>query len=212
MSIQDIYNTYLSVSRGHKNKPWKPRKDFDGFDKTEDGIICVRLELFFSRFPQISIKEFFLSPYLLYKDEDYFPLKFYLTQKAISCYGIIQKQKLEEMPDSESHIKDIMATVGYIAKICLNEKIKFTTYYNTKSGYTWRCLQDYVDKKINLYFLLALPNFNVIFDSLQIQDKEVYLANVHADIAKFKIRYNNSTRAKKIITAALKKLNELSVD
>ena len=54
MTAQEIYNTYLSVSRGFKNKPWKPRKDFTGFDKTESGVMCLRLELFFKRFPQIN--------------------------------------------------------------------------------------------------------------------------------------------------------------
>jgi hypothetical protein len=209
MSVQDIYNTYLSVSRGHKNKPWKPRKDFTGFDKTEEGLICVRLELFFSRFPQISVKDFLLAPYLLYKDEDYFPLKFYLTQKAISTYSIIQKQKLEEMPDSESHLADIVNTIKYIAELCVNENISFNTYINDKKGYTWRVLQEYVDRKINLYVLLSLPNFWSMIDSLTMQDKELYLGTMHKDITKYQMRLNNSARAKKIITEAFKRLSRL---
>jgi len=212
MSVQEIYNTYLSVSRGHKNKPWKARKDFTGFDKTEEGLICIRLELFFSRFPQITVKDFFLAPYLLYKDEDYFPLKFYLTQKAISTYSIIQKQKLEEMPDSESHLADIVTTIKYIAEKCVQEKISFNTFVNAKSGYTWRILQEYVDRKINLYVLLSLPNFWNIVDSLSLQDKELYLGTAHKDATKYQMRLNNSVRAKKIINEAFKRLNQLKVD
>ncbi len=212
MSVQDIYNTYLSVSRGHKNKPWKPRKDFTDFDKTEEGLICIRLELFFSRFPQIHVKDFFLSPYLLYKDEDYFPLKFYLTQKAISTYTIVQKQKLEEMPDSESHLNDIVTTIKYIAEICISEKLTFSSFTSSKKGYTWRVLQEYVDRKINLYVLLSLPNFWNVLDSLSLQDKELYLGTTFKDITKYQMRLNNSTRAKKIITEAFKRLNQLKVD
>lgn len=212
MSVQDIYNTYLSVSRGHKNKPWKPRKDFTGFDKTEEGLICIRLELFFSRFPQIAVKDFFLAPYLLYKDEDYFPLKFYLTQKAISTYGIVQKQKLEEMPDSESHLTDIVTTIKYIAEVCVQEKTTFNQLITSKKGYTWRVLQEYVDRKINLYVLLSLPNFWTMLDSLSLQDKELYLGTNYKDVTKYQMRLNNSVRAKKIITEAFKRLNQLKVD
>ena len=43
MNVPEIYNTYLSISRGSRNKPWKARKDFDGFEKTGDGFICQRL-------------------------------------------------------------------------------------------------------------------------------------------------------------------------
>ncbi len=209
MSIQDIYNTYLSVSRGSRNKPWKPRKDFTNFEKTEDGILCVRLELFFSRFPQISVKEFFQSPYILYKDEEYFPLKFYLTQKAVSCYGIVQKQKQEEMPDSESHIKDIITSIKHIAETCIKEKILFTVYANSKKGYTWRVLQEFADKKINVYVLIALPNFNTILDSTQEQDKQLYLGNFYKEIVKYRMRLNNSEQAKKIINEAFKRLQQL---
>ena len=209
MSIQDIYNTYLSVSRGSKNKPWKPRKDFTGFEKTEDGILCTRLELFFSRFPQISVKEFFYAPYVLYKDEEYFSLKFYLTQKAISCYSIVQKQKQEEMPDSESHIKDILKSISHIAETCVKENITFAKYIISKKGYTWRVLQEFVDKKLNVYVLIALPNFNVILDSTQEQDKQVYLSNIYKEIAKYRIRLNNSEQAKKIINEAFKRLQQL---
>ena len=209
MSIQDIYNTYLSVSRGARNKPWKARKDFAGFEKTEDGILCTRLELFFSRFPQISVKEFLIAPYILYKDEEYFPLKFYLTQKAISCYSIVQKQKQEEMPDSESHVKDIITSIRYIAEICVKEKITFANYVNSKRGYTWRVLQEFADRKLNVYVLIALPNFNTILDSTQEQDKQVYLGNVYKEIVKYRMRLNNSEQAKKIINEAFKRLQQL---
>ena len=209
MSSQDIYNTYLSVSRGFKNKPWKARKDFNGFEKTEDGILCTRLELFFSRFPQILVKEFLQAPYALYKDEEYFPLKFYLTQKAISCYSIVQKQKQEEMPDSESHVKDILISIKHIAETCINEKISFANYINSKKGYTWRVLQEFVDKKLNVYVLIALPNFNNILDSTQEQDKQVYLNNVYKEIVKYRMRLNNSEQAKKIINEAFKRLQQL---
>ena len=207
MSVEFLYNTFLSVSRGEKGKPWRARKDFDGFNTTEEGILCKRLEQFFNRFPQITVKEFFQAPYRVYKDEEHFPLKFYLTQKAIACYGLLQKQKQEELPDSDSHIKDIFESLKYLATLCVNENITIEKYASTKNGYTWRCLLDYNDKKINLYVLIALPSFDNVMDSLQVQDKDIYLKNIHKDIVKFKMRLNNSSSAKNIIQEAFKRIS-----
>lgn len=209
MTVPEIYNTYLSISRGSKNKPWKPRKDFDGFEKTEAGLLCLRLELFFKRFPQINPREFLEAPYKLYKDEDYFELKFYLTQKAISCYTILQKNKLEESPDSDSHINNIIETVKFIATKCLAERCSFKDYYTKKTGYTWDVVNDYKEGRIDLYFFLALPNFDAIFDSMPAQDKELYFKSFYKDIVKFKMRLNNSVKAKKIITESIIRLNTL---
>ena len=212
MSVEQVYNTYLSVSRGHQNKPWKARKDFEGFDKTPDGILCVRLDMFFKRFPQINIRDFLLAPYVIYKDEEHFPLNFYLTQKAINCYSLLQKQRMEELPDTEGHIKHILESLKHLASTCLNNNITLRQYCNLRSGYTWKCLEDYKDKQLNLYVLLSLPTFESIFNSLQVQDKEIYLKSVANDIVKFKMRLNSSTRAKKIITEGLKRISELSLD
>jgi len=212
MSIEQVYNTFLSVSRGHMNKPWKARKDFEGFDKTPDGILCVRLDMFFKRFPQINVKDFLLAPYVIYKDEEHFPLNFYLTQKAIACYSLLQSQRAEELPDTDGHVKHILESLKYLATTCINEKITLKQYSNLKTGYTWRCLEDYRNKQINLYVLLSLPGFDTMFNSMQVQDKEIYLKTVANDIVKFKMRLNNSDKAKKIITEAFKRINELSLD
>ena len=209
MGPEEIYNIYLSTSRGLKNKPWKPRKDFEGFDKTEQGLLCLRLSLFFKRFPKINVKEFFSAPYLLYKDEEYFDLKFYLTQKAINCYTLIQKQKLEQSPDSDSQIQSIIQSVKFVAAKLLSEKIELKTYTSLKKGYTLEVISDYMEGNINLYFLLALPGFDTIFDSMPEQDKELYLKHIYKDIVKFKMRLNTSVKAKKIIIESIKRLTQL---
>jgi hypothetical protein len=210
MTAQEVYNTYLSVSRGAKNKPWKARKDFEGFDKTENGILCTRLELFFKRFPQINPKDFFFAPYKLYADEDYFDLKFYLSQKAISCYTIVQKQKQEESPDTDNQIWGIIQSVKFVASKLLAEKITFSEYCKRKNGYVYSAVLDYAENNITLYFLLALPGFDTIFDSMPIQDKEIYFKSFYKDIVKFKVRLNNSEKAKKIITESHNRLNQLA--
>lgn len=209
MTAQDIYNTFLSISRGSQNKPWKPRKNFENFEKTENGILCTRLELFFKRFPQINPREFFSAPYTLYKDEDHFELKFYLSQKAISCYTLVLKQKQEELPDTDNQIQSLIQSVSFIANKLLTRKVSFVTYYNTKNGYVFEPVTDYAEGNISLYFFLALPNFDTIFDSMPQQDKEIYCKSFYKEVVKFKTRLNNSVKARKIITESHKRLNQL---
>lgn len=211
MTAPEIYNTFLSISRGLKNKPWKARKDFKDFEKTENGILCVRLELFFKRFPQIDPKEFFSAPYKLYKDEDYFDLKFYLSQKAISCYSSLQKLKLEENPDSDTQIKGILDSIKFVATKLLSNSITFNEYCRQKNGYVYSSVLDYTNNSITLYFLLALPNFDAIFDGMPQQDREIYFKSFHKDIVKFKMRLNNSVKAKNLLNESFKRLNQLDL-
>lgn len=208
MNTSFIYNTYLSVSRGSQNKPWRARQDFSKFDNTVDGVLCRKLQLFFNKFPQIDIKEFFLAPYTIYKDEEYFPLKFYTTQKAIAVYSVYQKQKLEESPDNVNQIEDIKKSLKHIGMTCIERKISFEKYCFEKNGYSFTPVLDYNSKLINIYVLIKLPSFDSIINSLNLQDKELYLKNVYNNIGKFKLRLNMSTRAKPLIDEGFKILTK----
>ena len=209
MNVPEIYNTYLSVSRGSRNKPWKARKDFDGFEKTGDGFICQRLELFFKKFPQINPREFLKAPYEIYKDEDMFPLNFYTTQKAIAVYTTLQKQKKEELPDTEDQIEDIKKTLKYIAGFCFAKKITLEQYCNFKEGYTYKSIIDYNNKLINIYVLIKLPSFETQLNSFNLQDKELYLKDVASNISKYKMRLNTSVRAKNVIDEGIKIITKI---
>lgn len=208
MNVSQIYNTYLSVSRGRQNRPWKARKDFKDFENTSDGVYCRKLELFFKKFPQIDVKDFFNAPYVIYKDESYFPLKFYVTQKAIAVYTALQKQKLEEGPDTTDQIEDIKKSLKHIGLTCIERKITFEQYCNEKAGYTYTPVLDFNNKLINIYVLIKLPSFDTIVNSFNLQDRELYLKNIHNNLGKFKLRLNMSTRAKFLIDEGFKLLTK----
>lgn len=204
MNVPQIYNAYLGVSRRALKAPWRPRKDFDGFEKTQDGLICRRLELFFNKFPQITPQEFFEAPYQVYQDETHFPLSFYTTQKAIAVYTALQKKKAEEGPDTESQIKSIKESLKYIATKCFEQKITLEQYCKAKVGYAFAPIIDYTNKKINIYVLIKLPFFDTMINSLNLQDKELYLKDAYNNIAKYKMRLNGSTRAKLLIDEGIR--------
>ena len=73
---QYIYNCYLETSRKLNNKPFKYRKDFEGFEEKEEYILVSKLSRFFAKYSNINIKDFFEAPYFVY-NEKYFDLKFF---------------------------------------------------------------------------------------------------------------------------------------
>jgi hypothetical protein len=204
MNVPEIYNAYLGTSRRAMNQPWKARKNFDGFEKTPDGIICRKLELFFKKFPQISPHEFFKAPYEVYKDDSTFPLNFYTTQKAIAVYTALQKQKQEESPDTENQIKSIKESLKYIASYCIEKGITLEQYCKGNSSYVQKPFVDFAEKRLNIYVLIKLPFFDTQLNSLNLQDKELYLKETFNSIAKYKMRLNTSSRAKSLIDEGLR--------
>lgn len=207
MNVPEIYNAYLGTSRRAMNQPWKARKNFDGFETTPDGIICKKLELFFKKFPQISPYDFFKAPYEVYRDETNFPLNFYTTQKAIAVYTALQKQKQEESPDTENQIKNIKESLKYIASKCFEHKLTLEQYCGTHRRLSWNApppFIDFAEKRINIYVLIKLPFFDTQLNSLNLQDKELYLKDAFNNIAKYKMRLNASARAKSLIDEGLR--------
>jgi hypothetical protein len=208
MNYEEVYNTYLAVSRGSRGKPWKARKDFSNFAETSDGVYCRKLELFFKKFPQINIREFFSAPYIVYKDEDHFPLQFYNTQKAIAVYTTLIKQKLEESPDSDSHLEDIKKSLKYIALFCLTSKITLEEYCRKNAGYTTQPFIDFHEKKVNIYVLISLPFFAETLNIFCNQDKQIYLKDLCDNVGKFKTRLHTSSKAKTLIANGLNLINK----
>jgi hypothetical protein len=47
--IEHIYNTYLRISRGNRNLPYKNRKDFSNIADDEKYPTLLKLENFFKR-------------------------------------------------------------------------------------------------------------------------------------------------------------------
>jgi len=87
-----IYNTYLKVSRGSNNLPFKYRKDFEKLD--EKAFVAIKkVSSFLRKFPHIKMEEYFKAPYALYPDEKHFPLDYYFTLKATKAYTLYNKKQ-----------------------------------------------------------------------------------------------------------------------
>ena len=92
---KDIYNKYLRISRTAKNKPYKLRLNFDGFENEENYTHIKKLQLFFEKYSHVKIEDFFNAPYIVYpKTDQIFDLKFYCSYNATKVYSLYNKKLL----------------------------------------------------------------------------------------------------------------------
>ena len=96
-----IYNTHLAISRSSRNKPFKIKKTFVGFEEDPRYPAIKRLFNFFSRYPEIDMQTYFKAPYELYKDVEYFDLNYFASPRAIKSYSIYKQFLTKTSPDSQ---------------------------------------------------------------------------------------------------------------
>ena len=155
-NIENIYNTYLRISRGKRNLPYKIRKDFSNIVDDEKYPTLLKLESFFKRNSYVNLNNFFEAPYELYTDEKYFDLDFYLTQKAIKIYNLYQKKKTYMDPDSDIQIKSIKDGLIFIYEFCKKNEISLEEYVTHKTNSMNSVFVHLKEKEISIYNCLAL--------------------------------------------------------
>jgi hypothetical protein len=157
---QQIYNSHLATSRKVQNKPFKIRQKFD--DLEEDKVITLqRLSRFFNEYKNLDIDTFFLAPHKIYPEESYYPLEYFLTRKAISCYTQYVKQLETQDPDNKDSLERLQKSLKFVFNYCKEHQLTFENYRVYLEPDT--SLPIFIDHlknhKINFYTLHAL-NFS----------------------------------------------------
>jgi hypothetical protein len=207
-SIEDIYNTYLRISRSKKNLPYKLRKDFKNIQSEEIYPSLLRLENFFKRNQYVNLNDFFEAPFLIYEDESFFNLNFFLTQKAIKAYNIFQRKKTYLDPDSEIQLKAVSDGVFFIYQFCKTNKIKLTEYSKHKTNTMNSVFIHLKEKNISIYNCLALPNFQSSVNEQNFELLEFMLGDIVSKISIFRTKFYSSGKCKKISIDGLKIIQE----
>ena len=89
-----LYNKWLAVTGTQAGRPFKLRKKWDGFEDKKEYIYIKKLAYRLKKYDNINIDDYFKAPYKIYNDDMSYPLSFYVTMKAITCYKIdIMKTK-----------------------------------------------------------------------------------------------------------------------
>lgn len=89
-----IYNCYLATVRSGQGRPYKLRKQWEGFEEKPEYYQIKKLANFFNRHDNIDMTEFFKAPFVIYPEPANYDLKFYTTLKAAKIYKIY-KNKLK---------------------------------------------------------------------------------------------------------------------
>tara|TARA_R100000951_G_scaffold8193_1_gene7437 strand:+ start:9916 stop:10584 length:669 start_codon:yes stop_codon:yes gene_type:complete len=123
---QQIYNTYLRVSRQVKNKPFKLRKQFD--DLPSDKVVaCATIDGILRRINATSAEDFIRASYLQFPD-DHLDLKHFTTMKAIRSYSLWLKSRKTKEFDIEDITGDILMSAKFIYGVCKENSLELSDY------------------------------------------------------------------------------------
>lgn len=206
--IEDIYNTHLRISRTKKNLPFTLKKDFSNIQEHEKYAVLLKLKNFFERNSYVNINDFIEAPYVVYEDEDYFDLDFYLTQKAVKSYNLYRRKKTYSEPDSEIQKKAVTDGLMFIYRFCKDHNLSIEGYFNHKDGAINTIFLHLKQKNISVYNCLAYENFQTIMNQNNYELLEFMLGDVVSKISIFRTKFYTSKACKKISIEGLKIIKE----
>jgi len=205
-----IYNKHLAVSRTLKGQPFKLKQNFDNFEEDPKYIFIKRLSIFFTKYPDVSMDTYFIAPYKLYTDVQYFDLSYFASPRGIKTYTIYKQQLLQESPDSQKD--EVQKSLIFIAHYCLKNKIQFYDYINFKeNGIEPVWLYHIKHNKINPYSLMEFSNVFQLIQELPKDEREILLGRFGTNFLDYRTRYVNSKALKPFLEEAFIRL-KLFVD
>ena len=200
---QNIYNTYIAVSRSKQNKPFTLRKDFEKIEPSQ-ALYTKKIALFLQRYPHIKLQDFIQAPYEIYPNEQMFLLQYYTTRAAIKSYSLYIKKKEDLSPVNQ--LESIRESLHYIGMFCIKNKIKLHEYLYHKTGCINSWMLHYKEHHINIYSLFELGDIQKICMQVAADEQKLLTENLIENIGKFKTRYYNTPTVKDFVRQGLKKI------
>ena len=166
-----IYNKHMAISRSVRNKAYRLRGNFEGFEDDAKYPYIKKLAIFFSRYPEVNMDLYFSAPYKLYLDVDYFDLQYFASPRAIKTYTIY-KQELDKL-SPEQHLEDVKKSLNFIGKYCISNKIQFDDY-------------------INIYSLMEYSNILEHINDIPEEELRLFFGKNYQDFFTYKTNYLHS--------------------
>jgi hypothetical protein len=150
-----IYNSHLAISRKMRDKPFRIRKDYSDMDQTKLDRLAS-LERFLISYQNIKIDDYFAAPYVIFEDDDYFDLDFYLTSKAKKAYSQYMKKIEMDDPDSESSLNRLVDSLKFVKNFCKEKNLTLKEYPLYIEDALPNMIDHLKNHHINMYALHAL--------------------------------------------------------
>lgn len=205
---QFIYNTYLHSSRTLRGKPFSPRKDFSDFDAQQE-LYLKRIQNFLDKYPHINIKEYFNAPYLMYPDTPIFDLKYFASMSAVNAYTMWHKAQRELPPDDDYQLEKIKNSLHFVAKFCRDANISVSEYPSMKTGLTYEWMKHLKNHQISIYFIMGFSGIYDMISGMNEEEKTLLIGDISKNYLNYKLKYDNSVIAKKLVTIGIEKIKEM---
>lgn len=180
-----LYNVYLKNLR--KNQPYKYRKNFTDLDN-KTRIELHKLKNFFNKFKHIDPDFFFNSFRFVYPNDNFPPLGFFTTRKAIKCYTLHKKHTEDKSPDNQ--LENIKNGLIFIGSFCVHNKIPLEKYIKHKTLCMPTWTQHYRENKVNIYSLLSIDSLNDFYNFSE-EEKSFWSPHLTDNLEPFKVRLHN---------------------
>lgn len=200
-----IYNKHLAVSRSLRNKPFKLKGDFTGFEKNSKYPSIKRLCIFFNKYPDVDMDTYFMAPYKIYADTDYFDLAYFASPRAIKAYTTYKNQLQQLSPDKQQ--LEVKESLIFISRFCLMNKIQLHDYSTFRlKGMAPEWVYHLKSNKINPYSLMEFTGIFNYINEMPFDERELLLGSFGRNYLDYKSRYNSSKTLKPFLSVATEKL------
>jgi len=205
---KNLYNTFLRISRTSQNKPFSYRKDFSTLDESSL-LYTKRIYNLLSKYRHIKAEAYFLAPYKVYPNKEYFPLEFYAKMGGVSAYTMYMRQVQEMKPDSEEQLNFIAESLQFIGSHCIRNNISLDEYPTFKTGVTYDWMKQIKKHEISIYALMEFSKVGDIIGSAQEDEKELFLGDIGVDFGHYRSKYIQSKTAKTLVREGTKRIKKV---
>jgi hypothetical protein len=186
------------------------RQDFQELEK-EKVELLKRLNTFFEEFRNINVKDFLSAPYIIFKDEQYFDLKFYLTRRAIKAYDLYLKQLLSSEPDSDIMLEKAEESFKFVENFISEKKITIDDYAHHCEGLSHSILLHLKDGKIPIYFIFCLKDGEKVIKSISEDLISLWFDdNFFEVLSRASIKFSKSIKLKQLINNKINNIKNIN--
>ena len=201
---QNIYNTFLKVSRDGKG--FRYRKNFDNISDEKYTYIKKISHVLSNK--KIDPYMFFTAPYKLYAEE-YIDLKYFTTFNAISSYKkYLENLQLTE-PDHSYNITQLRDSFKHIYQVCFDNNLSTCKeYLKLQKGLYPQYILDLKEGKICYYSILSL-NLSEADVKLEKKTVEFVCKNFYNLLSSLRSRLVFSKKIKPLSIKLIKTINKI---
>lgn len=202
---KNVYNEYLRINAKYHDRPYRRRKNFDGFEYNRDLAKIVEI---FKKYPHINVEMFFSAPYEIWETSEYYKLDFFSKRKALNSYVQYRKKLIALPPDNEYVIKKTIYGFYFIKEFCQKVGITVDQYIDHQEG-IYSFLTHLKEDRVTIYNLFVFDNFKMKFKKeVDSELKQILFSDLYMDYDIMFRQYMNSEKNKKITKKCLQKLKE----